>query len=139
MASHSPADPGDGVIPLPTPIRIRIGTLQLDATLGDTPCARAIAGVLPLRAQVQEWGDEFYFSVPLALGTDSTATMEVEAGDIGFWPPGQAVAIFFGPTPLSSGNRPVPASAVNRVGKVNADARLLRTVKGAAEIRIERV
>jgi len=139
MASHSPADPGDGVIPLPTPIRIRIGTLQLDATLGDTPCARAIAGVLPLRAQVQEWGDEFYFYLPVEMGPDGSATREVEAGDIGFWPPGPAVAIFFGPTPLSTDDRPVPASAVNRVGKVNGDARLLRTVKGAAEIRIERV
>jgi hypothetical protein len=139
MAAHSPADPGDGVIPLPTPIRIHIGTLQLDATLDDTPCARAIAGVLPLRAQVQEWGDEFYFSVPLALGTDGTATMEVEAGDIGFWPPGQAVAIFFGPTPLSAGDRPVPASAVNLVGRVKGDPRLLKAAKGRSEIRIERI
>lgn len=123
---------------MPTLIRIRIGPVVLDATLDDTPCAKAIAAIIPLRAPVQEWGDEFYFSVPLALGMDGTATLEVEAGDIGFWPPGQAVAIFFGPTPLSTGERPVPASAVNRVGKVQGDARLLRTVKGSAEIRITR-
>jgi hypothetical protein len=123
---------------MPTPIRILIGSVALDATLSDTPCARAIARVIPLRAPVHAWGDEFYFTVPIALEPDATATMEVEAGDIGYWPPGQAVAIFFGPTPLSTGDRPVPVSAVNRVGKVNGDTRLLRNGKGAAEIRIER-
>jgi len=30
---------------------------------------------------------------------DETATTAVKAGDIGFWPPGNALAIFFGPTP----------------------------------------
>jgi len=88
---------------------------------------------------VQEWGDEFYFTVPVAWDPDETATSEVEVGDIGYWPPGQAVAIFFGPTPLSSGENPVPASAVNLVGMIDGDPRVLRTAKGAAEIRIERV
>jgi len=123
---------------MPTPIRITIGFVSLDAALDDTPCARAIAGLLPLRAPVSAWGDEFDVTVPVAMGPDTTSTTEVEAGDIGYWPPGSAFTIFFGPTPLSTDDRPVPASAVNRVGKVNGDARLLRTVKGAAEIRIER-
>ena len=127
------------MIPVATPIRITIGGVSLEATLEDTPCAGAIADLLPLHAPVHEWGDEFYFFLPLELGPDGTATMEVEAGDIGFWPPGPAVAIFFGPTPLSTGDRPVPASPVNLVGTVQGDPRVLRTGKGAAEIRIERV
>ena len=123
---------------MPTPIRITIGPVALDATLDDTPCADAIADLLPLHAPVHEWGDEFYFHLPVEMGADGTATMEVEAGDIGFWPPGPAVAIFFGPTPLSAGDRPVPASPVNLVGRVNGDPRVLRAARGKSEIRIDR-
>jgi len=123
---------------MPTPIRITIGPVALDATLDDTPCADAIADLLPLHAPVHEWGDEFYFHLPVEMGADGTATMEVEAGDIGFWPPGPAVAIFFGPTPLSAGDRPVPASPVNLVGRVNGDPQVLRAARGKSEIRIDR-
>ncbi|MDD1645762.1 MAG: hypothetical protein LUP93_05565 [Methanomicrobiales archaeon] len=123
---------------MPTPIRITIGPVALDATLDDTPCADAIADLLPLHAPVHEWGEEFYFHLPVEMGADGTATMEVEAGDIGFWPPGPAVAIFFGPTPLSAGDRPVPASPVNLVGRVNGDPQVLRAARGKSEIRIDR-
>ena len=123
---------------MPTPIRITIGPVALDATLDDTPCADAIADLLPLHAPVHEWGDEFYFHLPVEMGPDGTSTMEVESGDIGFWPPGPAVAIFFGPTPLSAGDRPVPASPVNLVGRVNGDPRVLRAARGKSEIRIDR-
>jgi hypothetical protein len=69
---------------------------------------------------------------------DETATTSVKVGDIGFWPPGNALAIFFGPTPMSSGPEPVPASNVNVVGKIIGDATSLRKVKGASMIRIDR-
>jgi uncharacterized protein len=124
---------------MPTAIRITIGFMTLDGALEDTPCAQAIAELLPLHTTVAAWGDEFYFAVPVDMGPDSTSTTEVEVGDIGYWPPGSAFTIFFGPTPLSTGDRPVPASAVNLVGKVHGDPRVLRTVKGSSEIRIERV
>jgi hypothetical protein len=47
------------------------------------------------------------------------------------------MAIFFGRTPMSTGSDPVPASAVNLVGKIIDDATLLKKAKGAAEIIIE--
>ena len=52
------------------------------------------------------------------------------------WPPGKAIAIFFGPTPMSTGTDPVPASEVNIVGRLIDDATLLREVKNAQEVRI---
>jgi hypothetical protein len=48
------------------------------------------------------------------------------------------MAIFFGPTPMSTGTEPVPASAVNRVGRILDDATLLKQAKGATRIRIEK-
>jgi hypothetical protein len=61
----------------------------------------------------------------------------VKLGDIGYWPPGKALAIFFGPTPMSTGKDPVPASEVNIVGRVIDDITILKKEKGAAKIRIE--
>jgi len=63
--------------------------------------------------------------------------LKVKAGDIGYWPPGQALAIFFGPTPMSTGSDPVPASEVNLVGRILDDPVLLRKEKGTLKIKIE--
>ncbi len=120
-----------------TPIRITAGSVSLDAELGDTALAKTVATKLPIETQPNEWGDEFYFTIPVRAGLDETATTQVKAGDIGFWPPGNAMAIFFGPTPMSSGADPVPASAVCLLGRIIGDATLLRKARGAKKIRIE--
>jgi uncharacterized protein len=122
---------------MPIAAKIKIGDLVLEAEFFDTPCAVAIAAALPLDACPQEWGDEFYFTVPVAMLRDETATVRVKVGDIGYWPPGNALAIFFGPTPVSTGPDPVPASEVNLVGRIVGDAALLNKHKGAKLIRIE--
>ncbi len=120
-------------------IRIIIGQVSVEAELAATPCARAISGVLPITAKTNEWGDEFYFEVPVHAPLDETATSNVKAGDIGYWPPGDAVAIFFGPTPLSRDETPVPASEVNIIGKITGDTALLKKAKGAPSIMLEPV
>ncbi len=122
---------------MPTPVIIAIGGVILQAELLDTPCAEAIAATLPLEARPHEWGDEFYFMVPVSLPLDDTATVQVKVGHIGYWPPGPALAIFFGPTPLSTGPDPVPASEVNLVGRILDDATLLRGCRGETSIRME--
>jgi hypothetical protein len=121
-----------------TPIRIRVGDLIVEGELFDTPCAQRITEFLPLEGIPQQWGDEFYFPIPVAEPLDATATKVVQIGEIGYWPPGRALAIFFGRTPYSIGEAPVPASAVNVVGRVTEDARMLRRVTDLSRIRVER-
>jgi hypothetical protein len=121
-----------------TPIKITAGTVTVTAELDDTALAKAIAAKLPIETEPNEWGDEFYFAIPVRSGLDETATKKVKVGDIGFWPPGSAMAIFFGPTPMSSGGDPVPASAVCLLGRITGDATLLKKARGARTIRIER-
>jgi hypothetical protein len=118
-------------------VRIIAGPVVVKARLEATPCGRAIAAVLPITACPNEWGDEFYFQVPVHMPLDDTATRTVKAGDIGYWPPGDAIAIFFGPTPLSSGSDPVPASEVNVIGRITGDPTALKRAKGTSSIRIE--
>lgn len=123
---------------MPIQIKISVQNITLQAELTDTACGKAISEQLPLDATPQKWGDEFYFEIPVAMPLDETATTKVHIGDIGYWPPGRAMAIFFGPTPMSTGPDPVPASAVNFVGKVIDDATILRRAKEASNIRIEK-
>jgi hypothetical protein len=119
-------------------IKITIRNITLSAELFNTQTAKAIEGVLPVETVPEEWGDEFYFEIPVELALDETATTKVKVGDIGYWPPGNSLVIFFGPTPISRGSEPVPASEVNIVGKIIGDAEVLKRVKGARKIRIEK-
>jgi len=118
--------------------RILVGSVELDVSFNDTETARAVYDSLPVETGFNVWGDEFYFDVPVNMELDDTATTSVKAGDIGYWPPGGALAIFFGPTPMSTGDDPVPASEVNMVGRIEGDATLLRKVKDAPSIKIEK-
>lgn len=118
-------------------VKIIIKDLILYANFFDTKTSKEILKILPLEAMPEEWGDEFYFEIPLKMPLDETATTSVEIGDIGYWPTGNAIAIFFGPTPISKGSEPVPAGKVNLIGKIIGDATLLKKVKGADKIRIE--
>ncbi len=118
-------------------VRIFVDHISLDAELFDTDCARAIDAALPIETKPSVWGNEFYFEIPVTKSLDETATTKVSVGDIGYWPPGSALAIFFGPTPMSSGPEPVPASAVNLVGKIRGDAAVLRSAKKPLKIRIQ--
>ena len=123
---------------MPTSVKITAGSVSLTAELDDTALAKAVAAKLPIETTPNEWGDEFYFEIPVRSGLDETATKKVKVGDIGFWPPGNAMAIFFGPTPMSSGTDPVPASAVCLIGRITGDATILRKALGTRKIRIEK-
>jgi hypothetical protein len=120
-------------------VRISAGDVEHEAVLWDTECARAIYDALPIETAFNTWGDEFYFEVPVNLELDETATTSVQVGHIGYWPPGRALAIFYGPTPASQRDEPVPASEVNLVGKIEGDAKLLKRAENAGSIRIERI
>ncbi|OPX95541.1 MAG: hypothetical protein A4E62_01007 [Syntrophorhabdus sp. PtaU1.Bin002] len=119
-------------------VKITIGTVIVEAEFTDSACAHTIIDSLPFEARPNSWGDEFYFEIPVRMTLDETATTSVKTGDIGYWPPGNALAIFFGPTPLSKGNDPVPAGKVNVVGRVIGDPKVLKKAEGALAVRIEK-
>lgn len=123
---------------MPTAIKIIIADVTLNGEFLDTECAKAIVKALPIETAPNEWGDEFYFGIPVSMPLDETATKKVKVGDIGYWPPGKALAMFFGPTPMSTGPEPVPASEVNVVGRITGDVVQLKKAKSSRRIRIEK-
>jgi len=118
-------------------IRIKAGSVEAVAELNDTDTARAISDALPIKGRANLWGDEIYFSIPVSIGLEHGQEV-VDVGDLGYWPPGKGFCIFFGPTPMSTGDRPVPASAVAVFGKVVGDASVFKKVSSGAEVTIEK-
>lgn len=118
-------------------IRIRANTIEVTAELNNTKTAEAIWEALPIRSQVSLWGEEIYFSIPIHLELENGQEL-VDIGDLGYWPPGSAFCIFFGPTPTSRGEEIRPASPVSVFGKVVGNAKVLSQIKQGAEITVER-
>ena len=118
-------------------IRIRCGDINASATLNEFTSAQAIWDALPIEGSASVWGDEIYFRVPVGL-TEEDVQELVELGDLGYWPPGNAFCIFFGPTPMSRGNEIRPASPVNVFGRVDGDPGAFKRVSSGSQVVIER-
>ncbi|MEK7351787.1 MAG: cyclophilin-like fold protein [Nitrospirota bacterium] len=120
-------------------IRITVGSVQLDAELKSTKTAKEVYAALPVESPVNTWGEEFYFKLAGVKDHRETATSQVKVGDVAFWGAGQVLAIFFGRTPMSMGQDPVPADRVNVIGRIIGDASVLRRVMDASTIRITKI
>ncbi len=118
-------------------IRIEAGPVEAVAELNDTQTADLIWQALPIKGVVQTWGDEVYFAVPLTLAQENAQDV-VKVGDLGYWAPGKAFCIFFGPTPASRGNEIRPASPVNVFGTIAGDATVFKRVEAGTEIVVVR-
>lgn len=118
-------------------IRIKVGQVEVKAKLNDTKTAQAIWKALPIKGRVNLWGDEIYFAIPVRLGLER-GTELVDVGDLGYWPQGNGFCIFFGPTPISEGSQPRPASPCTVFGKVIGDTSVLKRVASGAEITIDK-
>jgi hypothetical protein len=119
-------------------ITITVGDLSLSAELNQSGTAEEIWNALPIEGTAVTWGEEIYFSIPLILGPEAGARADVEVGDLGYWPPGHAFCIFFGPTPASAGQAPRAASPVNIFGKVVGGATVLKEIRAGSKVKITR-
>ena len=118
-------------------IQITAGEVSVQAELNQTETAEAVWDGLPIEGEVNTWGDEIYFSTSLVLPLEAGQEV-VELGDLGYWPPGRALCIFFGPTPASKGDEIRPASAVTVFGRVVADAAAFKAVKDGTQVTVRR-
>src|SRR4030042_3503065 len=96
-------------------IDVLAGEGRIVAEVNETETAQAVWDGLPIEGVASTWGDEIYFSTPLSLGLEAGQEV-VEEGDLGYWPPGKALCLFFGRTPASRGDEIPAPSPVNLFG-----------------------
>ena len=120
-------------------IVIDAGSVTMEAELNEGPTAQLVWEALPITARANTWGDEIYFEIPVHTDQAADARADVEVGELGYWPVGHAFCIFFGPTPVSSGDKPRAASPVNILGRVLGDATAFRQVPAGAKVTLAKV
>ena len=120
-------------------INISAGNISLEAEMLDTPTASKIFEALPLESSANVWGDEIYFDIPLRLEQEPDARADVAVGDLAYWPAGPAFCIFFGPTPVSTGDQPRAYSPVNVFGRVLGDARQFKGISSGTAVMVTKV
>jgi len=119
------------------PIKITVGKLEAEAWLNETDTAARVLEILPITSTVNLWGDEIYFSIPLKTGLENAREV-VDIGDIAYWPPGKAMCIFLGMTPVSTEKEIRAASPVNVIGGIGGVEKLLGKVKQGEKVTIRR-
>ncbi|MFM8659163.1 MAG: cyclophilin-like fold protein [Candidatus Nitrosotenuis sp.] len=92
-------------------------TLELDDSLAPKTVS-AFLSKLPFSLKANIWGKEIYTDpAPFSVQTENAKGM-VELFDVAFWPPGNAICLFYGPTLLGTKGQIKPYSPVNVIGKI---------------------
>jgi uncharacterized protein len=118
-------------------VKVSAGARHFEIELEDTPTARALLAAVPFESKAQTWGEEVYFSTPVSAQLEPGARQVVEPGTVCFWTEGDAIALPFGRTPISTDARPKLASPCNVLGRL-ANFADLKNVKSGERIRVEK-
>ncbi|MCY4580460.1 MAG: cyclophilin-like fold protein [Chloroflexi bacterium] len=119
-------------------ISISAGDVTVTAVLNDSQTSDLLWEALPLEASANTWGDDIYFRITVQAEEDYDAGDVVPMGAVAYWPPGQALCLFFGRTPASRGDEIRAASAVNMLGAIEGDAAVLKQVRSGTKIVVGR-
>jgi hypothetical protein len=116
-------------------ISIKAGIIQVQAELNSTKTAQALLQILPVKANVNTWGDEIYIDIQLSMDIEDGKEV-VKMGNVAYWPDGPSLCLFFGRTPASRGNEIRAASPVTVLGRILGDPKVLKSVRSGSVITI---
>jgi len=119
-------------------LRIAAGKVLLTVELRDTPTSRALLAVLPFESRAQTWGEEVYFTTPVSAKLEPDAKQIVEPGTVCFWTEGDALALPWGRTPISTDERPKLASRCNVLGRIEGNPADLQKIRSGEKITVSK-
>jgi hypothetical protein len=119
-------------------IYVIIKKYKFELQLNNSKTSKKLLKILPLKSTINKWGDEIYFSIPLKTGLEKGVEV-VDIGTAAFWPPGNALCIFFGRTPASVGDKPQAASPVTVLGNVinKKSIKDLKNIKDGDKVEVK--
>jgi hypothetical protein len=92
--------------------------IKLDDTLSPKTF-KAIFNNLPVEVSINKWGEELYTDrTTITVEQEDNAKTEVNELDVAYWPEGNALCLFYGPTPISKNWKILAYSPVNIIGKI---------------------
>jgi hypothetical protein len=115
---------------------IKSGHYNIEIDFLDTHTAKVIYSELPIISKVNLWGHEVYFHTDLKIKIEKEARQIVEKGEIAYWSQGDAIAIGYGPTPISINQEIRLVSDCNIWAKTEYDLEQLNSLKEQQEIII---
>jgi len=108
-----------------------------DVELNDGKAAGQLASALPLTVDMVRWGGgEYYGTLGVAIASGEKRRDVFAVGEIALWPEGNALCIFFGPTPASRGNEPRMASPGIPLGRVVSGAGAFELLGPSLRVRV---
>jgi uncharacterized protein len=119
-------------------LRIAAAEVSLEIVLKDTATAKAVFAAAPFEARASTWGEEVYFTTPVRAKLEPDAQQIVEPGTVCFWTEGDAIALPWGRTPISTDERPKLASRCNVLGRLDGDPRELQKVRSGDKISVSK-
>jgi hypothetical protein len=119
-------------------LRISAGATSFEVVLKDTPTAKALVAALPFESRAQTWGEEVYFTTPVSATLESDARQIVEPGTVCFWTEGNALALPYGRTPISTDERPKLASRCNVLGRLEGDPREIGKLRSGEKLTVSK-
>jgi hypothetical protein len=118
-------------------LALQFKTVRIEVDLLETATTQALARALPFTSRAQTWGEEVYFATPVKAKLEKDACQVVEPGTVCFWTEGDAIALPFGRTPISTDERPRLASRCNVLGRIVGDPLRLAQVSSGESVSID--
>ena len=119
-------------------LRIAAAGLVFEVHLNATPTAKAVFEAAPFDARAQTWGEEVYFATPVSAKLEPDAKQIVEPGTVCFWTEGNALALPYGRTPISTDERPKLASRCNVLGRIEGNAGDLAKIRSGDKVAVSK-
>jgi uncharacterized protein len=113
--------------------------IKLDDTLSPKTF-KAIFDNLPIEVSINKWGEELYTDrTSITVEQEDNAKTEVNELDVAYWPEGNALCLFYGPTLISKNGKILAYSPVNIIGKILESSNkhiILNQIKEQAKVII---
>ncbi len=106
-------------------VMVRGDEAEITVELDEGAVASELWDRLPMESKARLHGEQLHFPVLIPSATEAPDRYEIETGDVAYWPPDDALCLFFGETPART-DKESPVASVGRIVAGIEDCKLVR-------------